>query len=278
MEVDRNTVINLDDIEKPAKDGYIFDGFYENRTFTKQLSGEYTVTKDTVLYARWLEEDIPSVFSDEHLAYIKGYPDKTVRPLNTITREEVTIILYRLLASDAKTKIHSTTNSFKDVEGARWSNEAISSMTNGGYIKGYPDGTFKPENCITRAEFATLISRFTEASSTNADYYKDIYDHWAKDYIQTAADKGWLEGYEDGTFRPNQYITRADVIAIMNNMLNRHVDAKGLSADARQWIDNPSSSAYYFDILEATNSHNFERSSGVLMENWTEIISKTLTE
>ena len=276
MEVDRNATINLDEIKKPTKAGYIFDGFYEDTTFSKKLSGEYKVTKDTVLYSRWIEEEAPDVFNDEHLAYIAGYPDGTIKPLNNISREEVATILYRLLKIDARTKIYSATNSFSDVDSTRWSNEAVSTMANGGYIKGYEDGTFKPENNITRAEFVTIVARFTEARTTDGDYYRDIDGHWAKGYIQTAADKGWLEGYADGTFRPDEYITRADVIKIMNNMLNRHVDAKGLNEKATQWSDNPEGTSYYYDILEATNSHNFERSAGEAIEKWTELVSKTL--
>ena len=129
---------------------------------------------------------------------------------------------------------------------------------------------------LTRAEFVTIVARFTEARTTDGDYYRDIDGHWAKGYIQTAADKGWLEGYADGTFRPDEYITRADVIKIMNNMLNRHVDAKGLNEKATQWSDNPEGTSYYYDILEATNSHNFERSAGEAIEKWTELVSKTL--
>ena len=143
-------------------------------------------------------------------------------------------------------------------------------MENAGIITGYPDGIFKPGQYITRAEFAAIASRFDKLDERQNDTFTDITGHWAEKYIASAANKGWIKGYTDGTFKPDQYITRAEAAKFINSVLNRKVDKDGIHKDTKQWPDNISSMWYYYDILEATNHHEYSRSeSGV--EVWSEI-------
>ncbi|MEK3872862.1 MULTISPECIES: S-layer homology domain-containing protein [unclassified Paenibacillus] len=212
----------------------------------------------------------PKLETENHYDYINGYPDGTVKPLNNITREEVAAIFYRLLDDESRSAYLKTGNSFSDVGNTRWSNKHISTMENAGIITGYPDGIFKPGQYITRAEFAAIASRFDKLDERQNDTFTDITGHWAEKYIASAANKGWIKGYTDGTFKPDQYITRAEAAKFINSVLNRKVDKDGIHKDTKQWPDNISSMWYYYDILEATNHHEYSRSeSGV--EVWSEI-------
>ncbi|MED4955399.1 S-layer homology domain-containing protein [Paenibacillus macerans] len=212
----------------------------------------------------------PKLETENHYDYINGYPDGTVKPLNNITREEVAAIFYRLLDDESRSAYLKTGNSFSDVGNTRWSNKHISTMENAGIITGYPDGTFKPGQYITRAEFAAIASRFDKLDERQNDTFTDITGHWAEKYIASAANKGWIKGYTDGTFKPDQYITRAEAAKFINSVLNRKVDKDGIHKDTKQWPDNISSMWYYYDILEATNHHEYSRSeSGV--EVWSEV-------
>lgn len=212
----------------------------------------------------------PKLETENHYDYINGYPDGTVKPLNNITREEVAAIFYRLLDDESRSAYLKTGNSFSDVGNTRWSNKHISTMENAGIITGYPEGIFKPGQYITRAEFAAIASRFDKLDERQNDTFTDITGHWAEKYIASAANKGWIKGYTDGTFKPDQYITRAEAAKFINSVLNRKVDKDGIHKDTKQWPDNISSMWYYYDILEATNHHEYSRSeSGV--EVWSEI-------
>ncbi|KFN10123.1 hypothetical protein DJ90_427 [Paenibacillus macerans] len=212
----------------------------------------------------------PKLETENHYDYINGYPDGTVKPLNNITREEVAAIFYRLLDDESRSAYLKTGNSFSDVGNTRWSNKHISTMENAGIITGYPDGIFKPGQYITRAEFAAIASRFDKLDERQNDTFTDITGHWAEKYIASAANKGWIKGYTDGTFKPEQYITRAEAAKFINSVLNRKVDKDGIHKDTKQWPDNISGMWYYYDILEATNHHEYSRSeSGV--EVWSEI-------
>lgn len=193
----------------------------------------------------------------DHFAYIIGYPEGDIRPLNKITREEVAMIFYRLLTDESRDALLSDTNSFTDVEDDRWSNRAISTLYNADIISGYPDGTFKPSEPITRAEFATIAAKFDELELGGTSKFTDISGHWAEDYIISSELKGWINGYPDFTFRPEQDITRAESMTLINNVLERKVPEENIHPDAMFWPDNPKEEWYYEAIMEATNSHDY---------------------
>ena len=206
---------------------------------------------------------------DDHFAYVSGYADNTVRPGNNITREEVASIFYRLLTDTSRAIYETDTNDFSDVAGDRWSNRAISTLTNAGIISGYPDGTFRPDQTITRAEFAAIAARFDMITENLENPFSDTAGHWAENLISFAASKSWVSGYSDGTFLPQKAITRAEAMTLVNNVLNRNVDKEGLLPGAKQWSDNPEGTWYYYEVLEATNSHDYTRDEGATAEQWT---------
>ena len=208
--------------------------------------------------------------TEDHYAYIVGYEDGTIRPQNKITRQEVATIFFRLLTDESRNIYKATENPFSDVSAGLWSNMAISTMTNAMVLKGYEDGTFRPANNITRAEFATIAAKFDSHSYVGPDKFSDISGHWANEYINRAAAMGWINGYEDGTFRPDAYITRAEAMTLVNNVLNRHVLPEGMTSDVKVWPDNDPSMWYYAAIEEATNSHEYkERAADEKNETWT---------
>jgi len=264
--------VKLDEVNVPLKDGYVFDGWYLDEDMTEKADNDFSTSKAVTLYGKYVKYTAPDRLNTEkHMAYIIGYPEGDVRPENNISREEVATIIYRLLNEDYRNTILTTENDFPDVEPTRWSNRIISTMANGGYVRGYEDGTFRPGNYITRAEFVTIVSYFTDDPNKVAGSFSDIAGHWAEERIRIATANGWIAGYEDGSFRPNNYITRAEAITIINRLLDRHVNAEGLHADAIQWPDNLEGMWYYYDMLEATNPHNHERFADGVYEKWTEI-------
>ncbi|MCR8643641.1 S-layer homology domain-containing protein, partial [Paenibacillus sp. N1-5-1-14] len=201
----------------------------------------------------------PKLEKDLHFDYVAGYPDGTIRPENNISREEVATIFYRLMEDNSRKEFLSTNQSFTDVENARWSNKYIATMAKAGVISGYPDLIFKPDTPITRAEFATTASKFDKLDERDNDSFTDISGHWAEKYIASAANKGWIKGYADKTFKPDQYITRAEAMAFINSVLNRKVKKEGLDTHAKKWPDNTEDKWYYLDVLEATNNHDYKR-------------------
>ena len=220
-----------------------------------------------------IDEEVPTdlpELTDEHIAYIQGYPDNTVRPLAFITREEVATVFYRLLDPEYRSMVFSTQQNFLDVKATRWSNKHIATLANAGVILGYEDGTFKPEKYITRAELAVIASRFDNLSPFESDKFSDIKGHWANKYINSAAEKGWVNGYEDGTFKPDNYISRAEFVTLVNQVLNRRVSKENILEDARQFPDLIEGKWYYEAMQEAINSHEFEWLEDDT-EKWTKI-------
>lgn len=207
---------------------------------------------------------------DDHFAYIKGYPDGTVRPNSYITREEVTTIFYRLLLEDSRAVYETADCDFTDVEFERWSRVAIATMENAGIVKGYPDDSFRPKNNMTRAEFAAVAARFDEIAYEGADLFSDIAGHWAADEINSAAEKGWIKGYE-GKFRPDDYITRAEAVTLINRVLNRQPETPMDLVDGmKTFTDNLDTAKwYYLDIQEAANGHDYFRKADGYYETWT---------
>lgn len=216
--------------------------------------------------------------TEDHFQYVQGYPDNTVGPERNITRAEATVIFFRLLNDSVRTKYLDADNAFPDVNLNDWFNLGVSTMENGGFVSGYDDGLFRPNAYITRAELATIISNFDDLEPAAENKFADVEGHWAEKYINSAAEKGWLSGYEDGLFRPNQYITRAETMSMINRVLDRRVDADGLHAAAKQWKDNPESKWYYYAVLEATNYHEYERADVSDYENWTAIKAEKIWE
>ena len=204
-----------------------------------------------------VDPDKPELNTEDHYAYIVGYPDGNVKPEGNITRAEVATIFFRLLTDESRDEFWSQTNPYSDVSADDWYNNAVSTLTNAGIIDGYEDGTFKPNGNITRAEFATIAVRFFEATYEGENLFPDIDGHWAQDYINEAANAGIVDGYPDGTFGPQKLITRAEAMTMVNRTIDRHPDAEHLLDDMIVWPDNPETAWYYEQVQEATNSHTY---------------------
>lgn len=249
-------------------------GWYLDAEHTIPAEPTTIITEDTVFYAVTEDIDVPPALDTDgdHYAYVIGYPDGTVKPENSITREEVATIFFRLLTEEARNANFKTSNTFTDVNADRWSNNAISTMAEMGIITGYAGGTFKPSNNITRAEFATIAARFDDGGAVSSTF-SDMAGHWAEAYVAEAASLQWINGYSDGTFKPDNYITRAEVMTIVNRMLKRSVSSENIHADAIRWTDNPEEAWYYEAVIEATNSHKFDRlAEDITEEKWTELL------
>ena len=245
------------------------------------LTGEQKLTADLTLHGVWtftkkssggggggshkptvtIPDDVPTGLNgDDHYAYIVGYPDSTVRPQNGITRAEVATIFFRLLTDETRNANSTKSNSYSDVAAGAWYNHAVSTLSAMGIVKGDSHGKFNPNAPITRAEFAAIAARFDDKANTAAVDFSDIASHWAKDEISAAANNGWINGYTDGTFRPNNKITRAEAMTLVNRVLKRLPEtAEDLHNDMIKWSDNSDTSAwYYLAVQEATNSHYYD--------------------
>ena len=245
------------------------------------LTGEQKLTADLTLHGVWtftkkssggggggshkptvtIPDDVPTGLNgDDHYAYIVGYPDSTVRPQNGITRAEVATIFFRLLTDETRNANSTKSNSYSDVAAGAWYNHAVSTLSAMGIVKGDSHGKFNPNAPITRAEFAAIAARFDDKANTTAVDFSDIASHWAKNEISAAANNGWINGYTDGTFRPNNKITRAEAMTLVNRVLKRLPEtAEDLHNDMIKWSDNSDTSAwYYLAVQEATNSHYYD--------------------
>ena len=231
----------------------------------------------------------PSLNTKDHYGYIIGYPvdyytgqpttdqtKKPVRPEGKITRAEVATIYFRMLTDESRTKFWSQSSGYSDVKTGNWFNNAVSTLSNAGIIAGYEDGSFRPNGYITRAEFATIAARFFDVTYNGKDLFPDISGHWARDYINQAANKGFVNGYEDGTFKPDRNITRAEAVTLVNRTLDRHPDKNHFTKDMLVWPDNMDQTKWYYaDMQEATNSHTYqmkENSDKTKYENWTKTL------
>ena len=209
----------------------------------------------------------------DHIAYVKGFPDGTVRPEDKVTRAQTATMLYRLLTAQRRDEVFTGANSFTDVPASSWFNKAVSSMAKGGYITGYPGGYFDPDRNITRAEFVTMVARFGTTGSASASFTDVSQQHWAYQYIAAASEKGWVTGYEDGSFHPDQNITRAEAMAILNRVLGRGISSGIQLCPISGWSDNTPGSWYYYEVLEATNGHLYTGSRP--NENWSALTEQT---
>lgn len=207
----------------------------------------------------------------DHYAYIIGYDEEevagdgtvttksVVRPENNITRAEVATIFYRLLSEESRTRFRTEFASFTDVANDAWYAPTVATVAAAGIVNGYDDGTFRPDNKITRAEFAAIASRFTSLVHEGESLFNDIAGHWAEQSINNAAITGWVNGYDDGSYRPENYITRAEAITLINRVLYRYIEEDDLHHEMITWEDNTPDKWYYTAIQEATNSHDYDR-------------------
>lgn len=219
----------------------------------------------------------PYLNMTDHFAYIIGMPDGLVHPEGNITRAEVATIFFRMLKDEVRSQYWSTANNYNDVQSSDWYNNAISTLTNLGVVEGMPDGGFHPTDSITRAEFATMAVRFFEIEagdySWSKDAFNDIAGHWANTYINQAYLLGVVKGDGvTGAFRPNDVITRAEAMTIVNNTLRRSPVKEGLLPVEQMitWPDNMDTAAWFYEaVQEATNSHEFSYATSLTGEQWT---------
>lgn len=239
----------------------------------KNAKGEDVTANYKITYVDGVLKAIEVLNKEIHFNYVIGYTDGTIRPNNDISRAEVATIFFRLLTDEARTQYDKTTSSFSDIKDGAWCCRAVSTLTNMGIIKGYTDGTFQPNKSITRAELATIIARFAKLD-VNTKTFSDITGHWAQKSIELAAGNGWINGYEDGTFRPNNNITRAETFAMINRVLDRQTESVSdllPTSDMNMWSDNLNENAWYYkDVQEATNYHKCDRVGDSVYEKWTE--------
>ena len=268
----------------PTKEGYTFSGWKigtadaENfkmpahdvtieGTFAKNSSGGHH-RRPTVT----IPDKVPTGLNgNDHYAYIVGYPDKTVRPQNGITRAEVATIFFRLLTDETRDANSTKSNSYSDVAAGAWYNHAVSTLSAMGIVKG-SNGKFNPNAPITRAEFAAIAARFDDKANTTTADFSDIASHWAKNEISAASNNGWINGYTDGTFRPDNKITRAEAMTLVNRVLKRLPETEeDLHDDMIKWSDNSDASQwFYLAVQEATNSHYYQTKENQF-EKWSEL-------
>ena len=255
--------------ELTAPEGYLVNGDAvsigkDNLTTSRAVAEKNAVT------VRNYRNTVPAMLNgSDHFAYVVGYEDGCVRPNGLISRAETSSIFFRLLKDSVRDSKLLTTNTYADVPSDHWANTAISTMTGLGIVQGYNSTTFEPSAPITRAQFAAICARFDTGKSSGTQTFTDIKGHWAEKYIERAAELGWIKGFEDGTFRPDTYITRAQAMTMINRVLNRiPEDASDLLPDMNVWPDCNPGDWFYLAVQEATNSHNYKHKTGNY-ETWT---------
>ena len=249
-----------------SRSGYTFYGW----DLTKSGSTYYF----TAMWSRY-KSDVPYMLNGtDHYAYIKGYPNGSFKPTDTITRAEAATIFYRLLTDSTRKAYATTYNSFKDVPATAWYNTAVSTMAKLGIVNGGADGYFRPNDPITRAEIAAMIARCDGAYYTGTStVFSDTYGHWAASYIARAYELGWINGYGT-TYAPDRYISRAETVAVLNRVLNRAPQyTSDLTRNYTTFSDVATSAWYYLDVEEAANSHTYTRKSNGDYETWTKLIA-----
>lgn len=280
------------------KSGARFDGWYsaDGTLLSKELTfvptkADGAVWQGTTYYARFSARRRPSTPStpakpdetkpmlapipemlngEDHYAYLLGYEDGTVRPNGSISRAEVATVLFRLLKDDVRMQNLTKDNAYSDVSDTAWYAAAVSTLSKMGVISGYPDGTFRPNAPITRAEFAAMIARFDETAKSADTPFTDISGHWAENAIGKAYGNGWVEGSSKTVFCPESNLTRAETATLLNRVLHRLPEKESdLLANQIVWPDNPETFWGYLAIQEATNSHEYERKADGVHETQT---------
>ena len=277
-----------------AKTNYTFKGWNtksDGSGISYKAGDTFKITANTTLYAQWEKDSEDSgtgwtwsggssTTSKEkpkteeiltHIAYLNGYPDNTIRPQGSITRAEVAAIFARLKVGEAN--IPSAKANYSDVNASDWYAKYIAFVTDNKIMEGYEDGRFRPNDKITRAEFTAVVARYNSLVNVESSF-EDVSGHWAEKYIGAVTSKGWINGYPDGTFKPEKDILREEVATMVNKMLDRKVDKDGLNnLSIKNFTDLDENSWSYFDIVEASNSHKYvRRTLGDIMENWRELL------
>ena len=255
--------------ELTAPEGYVVSGgkigMEKDDLTTNQTTAEKKA--ETVRNYRGVTPDLLN--DSDHFAYVIGYKDGNVRPYGLISRAETTTIFFRLLKDSVRDGNLLTSNTYTDVADDYWANTAISTMTGLGIVQGRSATTFDPKAPITRAQFAAICARFDTGKSSGTQSFTDIKGHWAEKYIERAAELGWIKGFEDGSFRPDTYITRAQAMTMINRVLNRIPEENSdLLAGMNTWPDCNPGDWFYLAVQEATNSHDFKHKVGNY-ETWT---------
>lgn len=270
----------VDEPRDPTRDGYTFTGWYTDDDCTDLYDFDTKVTKSFTLYAGWKEETVSDrVFrylTNEHISYIAGFDDGMVHGDVNMTRAQVATVFYRLLNDETRAEYGTSYNRFTDVDSGAWYNTAVSTLSNLGIVAGYGNGKFGPNDPITRAQFATICARIGELEASGENHFTDVpTTHWAYEYINAAADEGWVAGYGDGRFGPDDTITRSQVVVMLNRVLER--DELTLDSFAEfedeifNWPDNNDPTAWdYLPLIEAGNGHEYDRDSNG-EEVWTEL-------
>ena len=264
----RNTLVELD--KQPVREGYTFTGWYADKALTEPID-DIRMTSNKTVYAGWEKTGVPDRLNgDDHFAYIIGRDDGLVHPEATITRAEVATIFFRLLTDEARAEYLTETSPFHDVAPDAWYATAVATMEAMGIVEGRAPAVFDPDAPITRGEFAAIAARFDSAPYDGADRFTDIGGHWAAEYINQAAVKGWVEGQPDGSFAPDRSISRAEAMTLVNRVLGRLPEtADDLLDGMITWPDNPPDAWYYLAVQEATNSHDYGRKADTVHETWT---------
>lgn len=257
--------------EVTAPEGYVLDRT-EYEINAKDFSDSLSTAVRDADTVRNYRGTTPDLLNDsDHFAYVIGYMDGNVRPYGLISRAETTTIFFRLLKDSVRDGNLLTSNTYTDVADDYWANTAISTMTGLGIVQGRSTTTFDPKAPITRAQFAAICARFDTGKSSGEQTFSDIQGHWAEKYIERAAELGWIKGFEDGTFRPDTYITRAQAMTMINRVLNRiPEDESDLLPGMNVWPDCNPGDWFYLTVQEATNSHDFEHKAGSY-ETWTRL-------
>lgn len=255
--------------EVTAPEGYVLDRT-EYEINAKDFSDSLSTAVRDADTVRNYRGTTPDLLNDsDHFAYVIGYMDGNVRPYGLISRAETTTIFFRLLKDSVRDGNLLTSNTYTDVADDYWANTAISTMTGLGIVQGRSTTTFDPKAPITRAQFAAICARFDTGKSSGEQTFSDIQGHWAEKYIERAAELGWIKGFEDGTFRPDAYITRAQAMTMINRVLNRiPEDESDLLPGMNVWPDCNPGNWFYLTVQEATNSHDFKHKAGSY-ETWT---------
>ncbi|MDE7245652.1 MAG: S-layer homology domain-containing protein, partial [Oscillospiraceae bacterium] len=278
----------------PVREDYIFLGWYTDSKLTKPYDFDTRVKEGMTLYAKWekVSEDDNSSNSgfiepapvdptpvnpapveptplpvnppaqtqssllkgDSGISYVNGRSEGVFAPNMSITRGETAVILYRLMSDEARAAYYAASNNFNDVGDSAWYNEAISTLVQAGVLDGYGDGTFRPEQPVTRAELAAVLVRVQGGSSASGAGFTDTNEHWAEGYISSAVMSGLVLGYEDGSFRPDQGVTRAESVTMINRMLMRSAMDTSASATVT-FVDVQPSDWFYGDVMAAANGY-----------------------
>ena len=255
--------------ELTAPEGYVVSGGKIGMEKADLTTNQTTAEKKAETVRNY-RGSTPDLLNDaDHFAYVIGYKDGNVRPYGLISRAETTTIFFRLLKDSVRDGNLLTSNTYTDVADDYWANTAISTMTGLGIVQGRSADTFDPKAPITRAQFAAICARFDTGKSSGTQTFTDIKGHWAEKYIERAAELGWIKGFEDGTFRPDTYITRAQAMTMINRVLNRIPEENSdLLAGMNTWPDCTPGDWFYLAVQEATNSHDFKHKAGNY-ETWT---------